>query len=617
MTSVQTSAVPLVSPDLDEDTSRKRPLEEEALAIQPQKQPKLSDHLYKGLVSNAFDSAEKGDRSPMDQLASQIDLPLSNPEAISPPSFAVVLKTLCQEMSRVDNKLTARASTDLIRAILRYDWLAQKNEPQFMKAYATFLTVLVSALPKWFSEVANKLVADFTRFPDTELPLHHNTLKYLLHAVPASINSLPSILRGFCPNKAASKEILVNYTGNMLTIVSYSDYLRDSVWSLIIEKLITLDVELQNEIDDVDEDDIDDALQGSEDESSDSDSGSDSDSDSDSDEELPSTNAVATNTVATAATTVDDADDTLFDEEEYNVEIHTITDLSAKLDAIMDLIFERTKNSFTAESLEGGNGLRLFNTLKSIFKTYVLPTHYTRCVQYLLFHMVQQQSELTDSFLVMLIEVVFDPNQMTANRIKAMQYVSSFIARAKSLNREQMLAVLKYLLAWCDEYVTERENEVGDGKGGMERFKILYSVLQGLMYIFCFRYKELKNEYNDSEWELKLDKFFNKVIMSKFNPLKYCNETVVLIFARISQSVDLCYCFSIIEKNKRERLNGVRNPAAAGVVATDSKFESKQEFLDLEAYFPFDPLMLKKSKQVVECNYIEWQSVDESDDSDE
>ncbi|VEU23416.1 DEKNAAC104653 [Brettanomyces naardenensis] len=640
MTSIQTyaaSVAQLTTPPLpsqvetkDDDVSRrKRSVEDftegsevDSQAIKRAKTD-FSGHLYSRLVKSALDSLDQGDSSAIDALTSQISLPSSNPESLTTKSMATILHLLSQEVSRLDGKSTI----SLIRAILKYDWLAHSDDDELVFNYSTFLTVLVSGIPKWFNDVTAKLISDFTRKPDAELQHLHKTLGYVIQISPTSFNALPVILRDSFPNKTASKEELVNYTRNLLALLSYCDDLRYAVWSLIVEKLIKLDVELQNEIDDVDDDDLNDALDGAGDEngkSGDGDisllseksiAGDQDDEGYETEVERGSPDEKKNDDYSDGEDDEDDEDGFLDEDDNYDVEIRNITDLSGKLDCVMKLIFEATENSFTTEGLEGGNGVNLFSTLTSIFRTYVLPTHYTRCVQYLMFHMVQQQPDLTDSFLVMLLDVVFNSNEITANRIKAMQYVSSFMARAKSLSKSQLLPVIKYLMAWANEYVTEREKEVGDGHGGMERFMMLYCVLQGLMYIFCFRYKDLKREDNDEEWELRLDKFFNKVIMSKFNPLKYCNETVVLIFARIVQRVDLCYCFSIIERNKRERLNGVRN-AVASADSSETRFESKQEFLDLEAYFPFDPLMLTHSKKIVNTNYIEWQSLDDSEDSD-
>lgn len=586
----------------------------------------FSSQLYSRLVKSALDLLEKKrDSSALDSLTSQILLPGTSPDSLTTESLTTILSVLSQHVSRLDN----RAVTPLIRALLKYDFLSHLSDTQFIKSYSTFLTVLVSGIPKWFSDVSKNLVATFIVKSEIELQPIHKTLKYIIQISPASFSTLPLIIRRNFPNKNAPKEELVHYIENILHILTYCNDLRYTVWSLIVENLIKLDVELQNEIDDVDDEDLNAALENG--------SGDDMDPESNNDDdEGNETNfpELANEQLLPKSPNLSDKEDAGYDADynedeedesellhedgddvEYNMEIEGITDLSSKLDAIMQLIFQSTEKSFTEDGLEEGNGIALFNTLISIFRTYILPTHYTRCVQYLIFHMVQQQSDLTDSFLVMLLDVVFSSNEIASNRIKAMQYVCSFMARAKSLSRGQLLTVMKYLMSWCNEYVTEREKEVGFGKGGMERFSMLYCVLQGLMYIFCFRFRDLKREDNDEEWELRLDKFFNMMIMSKFNPLKFCNETVVLIFARIVQKVDMCYCFSIIEKNKRERLNGIRD-ATANTESSLNRFERKQEFLDLEAYFPFDPLMLKDSKRIIHKNYIDWQDFDDSEDSE-
>lgn len=586
----------------------------------------FSSQLYSRLVKSALDLLEKKrDSSALDSLTSQILLPGTSPDSLTTESLTTILSVLSQHVSRLDN----RAVTPLIRALLKYDFLSHLSDTQFIKSYSTFLTVLVSGIPKWFSDVSKNLVATFIVKSEIELQPIHKTLKYIIQISPASFSTLPLIIRRNFPNKNAPKEELVHYIENILHILTYCNDLRYTVWSLIVENLIKLDVELQNEIDDVDDEDLNAALENG--------SGDDMDPESNNDDdEGNETNfpELANEQLLPKSPNLSDKEDAGYDADynedeedesellhedgddvEYNMEIEGITDLSSKLDAIMQLIFQSTEKSFTEDGLEEGYGIALFNTLISIFRTYILPTHYTRCVQYLIFHMVQQQSDLTDSFLVMLLDVVFSSNEIASNRIKAMQYVCSFMARAKSLSRGQLLTVMKYLMSWCNEYVTEREKEVGFGKGGMERFSMLYCVLQGLMYIFCFRFRDLKREDNDEEWELRLDKFFNMMIMSKFNPLKFCNETVVLIFARIVQKVDMCYCFSIIEKNKRERLNGIRD-ATANTESSLNRFERKQEFLDLEAYFPFDPLMLKDSKRIIHKNYIDWQDFDDSEDSE-
>ncbi|KAH3668575.1 hypothetical protein OGAPHI_002329 [Ogataea philodendri] len=515
-------------------------------------------------------SQDPSDSNFSDALSAQLQLPKGNPEAISPEKLIQLLRVLTGEISRLDNK----ASVSFVQAILKIDWFEYDSD-EFSRVYSTFLTVLVSGIPKWWNEVASMLIGDFSR--QEGLEVHHFTLKYIIHVIPTSTNSIPSILKRQFPHKTAAKNDLVNYTKNLLYLLTYCDQIRLAVWQLIVENCIKLDVELQNEIEELDDDDLEEALNSD-----------------DEDEELELEPENLHN---------ESSDEEEFmDEEEYHIDIQKVSNLSSKLDAVMRTLMDSTAPLFKDDV---SSGISLFNTLATLFKSHVLPTHYTRCIQYLMFYIAQQHPDLTDSFLVMLIDIVFNLNEIGSNRVKAMQYVSSFIARAKSLSKQQLVFVMKYLTSWCSVFVAERENEISNGQGGMERFKILYCVFQGLLYIFCFRHKDLKNE-ND-EWELNLDKFFNKLIISGFNPLKYCNETVVLIFARLAQQVDLCYCFSIIERNKRERLNGIKN------MQSGAAFESKQEFLDLEAYFPFDPLILKRCKELIEEQYVEWESIDDSE----
>lgn len=183
---------------------------------------------------------------------------------------------------------------------------------------------------------------------------------------------------------------------------------------------------------------------------------------------------------------------------------------------------------------------------------------------------------------------------------------------------------MSYLVGWINKYITEREHEVFEfsesSSGGMERFKLFYATFQTLLYIFCFRHKQLVKDEAESgsgEWECDIDKFFQRVIIAKFNPLKYCDETVVFIFAKLATKLNVCYCYSIIEHNKRERMiqGNSKMPSTVG------NFRHKQEFLDLEAYFPFDPVVLPGSKKIIDKNYVEWSQVnpviedDEEDDS--
>ena len=463
---------------------------------------------------------------------------------------------------------------------------------------------------------------------------HHQMLAYFLKVIPSSMGVIDSYLSRFFPNKNDTCENIVNYISNLLKILSYCKELRFQVWSLLIEKIISIDVELQNELDELD-DDIDDIDDDDDDEDDDIEQKLDADIGIDTDEK--NREEVADNSDLELSSDEEDGDNNedneLEDIEEYVIESsQSIKELSQKLDSILVLVSHCIEDTVTPESLDNGDGIVLFNTLMTLFKTHILPTYYTRSIQYIIFHISQLQPELMDAFLVTLIEISFSPSENAERRIKSLQYLGSYIARARCLTRVQIIFVASYLTSWLNRYMLEREVEV-DEPGGMDRFKHFYAAFQALCYIFCFRREMFRD--SDGKWECDLDKFFQRTIISKFNPLKYCNENVMLMFARITQHEDIAYCFSIIEKNNNERLRGIMGKVDDGLKRENSKtglssagatavstwsLATRQQFIDLQSYFPFDPLFLKKYKDMMREYYIEWGEVSgeyESDESDE
>lgn len=529
----------------------------------------------------------QNDSIQMNSLTAKINLPLTHSDALSLSNFNIVLRSLIINMSKLDNS----ASASLITAVLRYRWLdipaASRGSDDFvtfLDLYAQFVSVLVSSLPKYLHEVLKKLIREFPDVaPESQYP-HHRILQRFVSYIPTCINTIPPILAKCIPHHlSASTTEIVNFILNSVRIVSYCPDLRYNVWQMVIECCIKLDVELQNELDDLDDEEIEDLINENDDE----------------------------------------IDDDLVGEVEgsevYNVTLtRNIKRLVSKLDSTLELILKSTANSFTLEELNSGDGVSLFNTLTSLFKTHILPTHFTKSTQFFLFHISQFQPELGDSFLVLLIDVAFSPNEILEKRLKALQYLSSYIARAKNLTKHQVVFIVSYLIGWINKYITEREQEVlsdASAVGGMERFKLFYASFQALLYIFCFRHKQLtsSDESGKGEWECDLDKFFQRVIIAKFNPLKYCDETVVYIFAKLATKLNVCYCYSIIEHNKRERMTQSNSNLPSSV----GNFRHKQEFLDLEAYFPFDPLVLPSCKSLISANYVEWRDVNPGGDDDD
>ncbi|SJM83148.1 probable RNA polymerase I-specific transcription initiation factor RRN3 [Zygosaccharomyces bailii] len=558
--------------------------------------------MYKRFLKTALSDLEKNETTQLDMVANQLAQPANSDQRISAENLSVLLDVLSKNINKIDSSKRA----PLIQSIINFEkWWELPSYT--LNKYMLFVTILCSSIPKWWQDVSMSLVSGFNLSPEKTVH-HHSLLKYFLQMIPSSMGYIDMYLVRFFPNNNDSSKNLVNYISNLLTLTTYCKELQFQAWSLIVERTISLDVALQNELDELD-DDIED-FEG------------DDDDDDNEEEEEDDTNGIPDEDIVAEDEDQDDVPESeLEGEEEYNVKVsQSIKDLSTKLDAILTLVTGRLQEELTAESLQAGDGVTIFNTLTTLFKSHVLPTYYTKSIQYIVFLISQQQIELMDSFLVTLIDISFSPTETSEKKIKSLQYLGSYIARAKKLSRTQIIFVASYLTSWLNRYVLEREEEV-DQPGGMERFKHFYAAFQALCYIFCFRYPLFRDA--DSSWECELDKFFPRMVLTKFNPLKYCNENVMLMFARIAQHEDVACCFSIIENNNNERLRGIigrgdkESKTSQSVATSTWSLATRQQFIDLQSYFPYDPLFLKHYKQMMKDYYIEWSEAGGEYESDE
>lgn len=488
--------------------------------------------------------------------------------------------------------------------------------------------MLVSSIPRWWGKVAKKIVHDFTT-SDSEFL--HTALSYIISIMPTSTSLLSDVFKKNYPHKNDSAKIIVRYVSNLLKVIDYAPEVRTAVWGLIVEKTVELDVELQDELDFDDEDmdllsddgeedeEVDDTIAALEEE----------------DLNFHSKDNVVQVTKGDGDSDAEDEEDDSESDEDV-APTETGVNLSVartKLDLVMSLLLRYLDDCLTESEIQSGDGQKLFVTLQNLFSTYILSTYRTRSIQFLLFWASHASPVLMDAFVASLLETALSPRENIEKRLKAMQYISSFIARAKGLTQTQVVFTVSILAGWLDSYVEEREAEVDSIAGGMGRFRMFYSVTQTMMYIFCFRHSLLRKSAvqnsevdgvknsSDSQWVCDLDKLFRRLIITKFNPLRYCRKTVVATFAQIANKEDLVYCFTIMEQNRlggnvTGASNG-SNKSGGGVISGDVMWKKGNDFVMLDAYFPFDPLPLPLCKRRVQDIYVEWDDVDSGSGSDD
>jgi RNA polymerase I-specific transcription initiation factor RRN3 len=177
----------------------------------------------------------------------------------------------------------------------------------------------------------------------------------------------------------------------------------------------------------------------------------------------------------------------------------------------------------------------------------------------------------------------------------------------------------------------------------LRRYGTYYAIAQALIYTFCFRWRDLiltedgqpltdeEVIYHDSDftWYNGVQDIFRRNIFSKLNPLKICAPTIVGQFARVAHHLRFIYVFPLLETNKRIRLaRSMGGPGGYmdGVGARETALTMKKgedNFL-LDAYFPFDPYVLPRSKRWLEHDYVQWKPLpgmaptkDEDEDEEE
>lgn len=597
---------------------------------------------YAQLVHDQLDAVIKSHRSTaftdmLTKIIKSLDSPAEDTPADSTRANEQKLLATVRTLSSCLDKLDQNLLMPIVSVLLQFDrWRA--TSPQITESYVQFFSVLVSGSPKWWTEIAQKVVAQFVQ-PVYDMAAQHAVVQRIIAIVPTSSAGLPEVFTNNFPHQSSPARELVNYTENLLKVLEYAPEQLASIWQLIIQKFITLDVEcerideaiqrrLQADSDsDMDSDsDLDSDSELDSDSDLDSDSGSDLDSDmeSDSDDKKSLTNKRPREEDS------DDEDDeeslsvkrqkvrdVAIGEEVTNVELEMAASMSepiaAKVDAVLSMLLQYLTGKFTPQAVKSGEATPLFKVLLRVFREIVLPTADVQAVQFIWFHITHAHPDLLASFISVLLETALSSDTSFEQRVRAMQYVASFVARAKGLTRPQIVFVVGFLANWVQRYIKEREHEV-DGSLSMARFRMFYAAVQALFYIFVFRHAMLRDEHGSGGWVAKLDKLFPQVINSKFNPLQYCQPQVVAMFARVAQHEEVASCYSIIERNRWGSFRSKADDAhKTHTGAQNGLFDNNRDSKLYDSFFPFQPLRLKNSKNFFQDSFEKWSEVDLSD----
>ncbi|KAJ5132934.1 hypothetical protein N7448_007092 [Penicillium atrosanguineum] len=504
-----------------------------------------------------------------------------------------------------------RDCSGLVNAIINSEWLGR--DESYVKLYVRFLGNLAAAQGTYLASIFKMLLTPLGGVPrgTGKLPGYpivpvseiysrvHMALRHVMRLIPAGSSTLSPILTQQFPYETDPAKSYVAYTRNIIQIFSYAPELQSDILALITEKLVKVDVQIQADLEDFEEELEEELLNVAADEEEELDSDDESDMSDDEDSEEQRVSAMKSN-------------------------IH-------KVDGMIDVLFEYYTRSFTTGRHDDQE-----NTLKLLlghFESIILPTYKSRHTQFLLFHFSQSSPQLVHQFTATCTKLILHTQKPGITRQSAAAYLASFVARGAHIPGDVVREVFDTLANHLNEM--RIAHEPGCRGPDLRRYAPFYSTTQALLYIFCFRWRDLTTaaaEGDSPEQVEELDpsevafpshikEVLHNAIHSRLNPLKICSPGIVNEFARIAHHFQFLYIFTLIETNKRVRISAFRN------ISSMSNFNNvgreiragDQLGYQLDAYFPFDPYQLPRSRRWLEGDYVEWRGIpglDAADDSD-
>lgn len=214
--------------------------------------------------------------------------------------------------------------------------------------------------------------------------------------------------------------------------------------------------------------------------------------------------------------TEDHSDDEISSSSSPCVVVLDVKHLIEKLDCMLKLLFDYLKWFFdnaTSEQQE-----ELFDALMNIFEKVVLLTFKSRYTQFLIFWYVSLKKSYVQPFLALLLHKLLADKEPQIIREVASQYVASYIGRAAYLGTEDIRVCARALLQWAERYLDCYESLFLLPKP--QKHKIFYTIVQCLMYIFCFRWKDFRDVTDGiPHWCHDIMRL-QRIVKSKFVPLQ-------------------------------------------------------------------------------------------------
>ncbi|KAH7730511.1 Protein C36E8.1 [Aphelenchoides avenae] len=373
--------------------------------------------------------------------------------------------------------------------------------------------------------------------------LAHELIDSVLSCLPASTRTLVKCCRSVFPHYTAPGAKIIGYMRHLLLLSEKHRQIAADLWEIITDNLIQLDALVSSHCD--------------------GDSG------------------VGLNNSAHAVFALDE------DTAEMSQMPDDMDTVEQKLDICLNILLCYVSRDYTTDVFFPDNakhtgwiltakrppGLPLFDTLLPAFTEHVLYAHDVQSLSFVWLYLCSLSKEFEKRILTTLWKIVVAPTR-SPNEWKrshnAAAFLGGILARANYVDYMTSYSWMKEMALWCGRYV-DQVVILKPNVGGIQH-GTFYAVVQALLFVFCFRYKELvDNRLVDDVhiWGL------GRVVHSHLEPLKYISRIVASCFANVSRHLQLVYCNHILNIDEE-----TANPP-------------------VEPYFPFNLIRLPMSSRVL------------------
>ncbi|KAJ1509262.1 hypothetical protein HMI54_002501, partial [Coelomomyces lativittatus] len=417
----------------------------------------------------------------------------------------------------------------------------------------------------------------------------HTTLKSILATIPSGPTFVITLLEMNFPHRRLPLVQHQMYIQNVLKLLDYVPLLREAILLLILEKLTLIDIDIQTDLEDFEPSERDDQF-------------------------FIEMNGFVPPTVDSSSTSLSvsqtsfsssqsDSAISLMEDSDSDMECGTTTlalnteALAIKLDHALNLLFSYIQNQSTSDPS------MLQETVVAcikLFEKIMLPMFRSKYCQFLIFRLCAFDASFTDQFLGLLAKKIMDVSEPPLIRINATLYMASFLARARFVSVEDHVKpCFQLLILFVHAFVANNEHYVK--QPNVEKFGVFYAATQAVLYLFCFHWKTLCDEEHGLGNKGGLYGF-ERVLLSKFNPLMVLKPFIVEEFARITHALNILHCYAIIQRNKRLFL-----PSQTTSSSTTAHTFSSYSPQVLDSFFPFEPMMLPLTKEWIDPFYVEYE----------